>query len=162
MPKMVLHRMNVSIESAVNYQLGERNEDMDAYAWCLVVSFARKNLKRTGNFHYLGNKDPFKTSLVFPGPGASNGRDADTGDGEDFEQWEREMLETGSPLYRAFVEVMQKYGKVGDCMYCRSGVTYDSYVCDSCAKEWNWDGCRCCGDFLGKLTDAGVHENCEE
>ena len=26
---MVLHRMNVAIESAVNYHLGERNEDME-------------------------------------------------------------------------------------------------------------------------------------
>ena len=154
--------MNVTIESAVGYQLSERNQDLDEYSWCLVVSFSRKNMKRVGSFYYLGACSPVKLRCVFPGPGAAAGRDTETAEDSDFEQWERAMLETGSPLYRACAEVMQKFGKVGECMYCRSGVTYDSYVCESCAKEWYWEGCRCCGDNLGKLTAAGVHENCEE
>ena len=158
---MVLHRLSVAVESAVGFHLGERNNDMDEYSWCLVVSVARKNMKRVGSFYYLGNNTPMEMRCEFPGPGASNGRDAETGEAEDFEQWEREMLETGSPLYRAFAEVMQKFGKVGECMYCRSGVTYESYVCKDCAEQWNSEGCRCCGDIIGKMTDAGVHENCE-
>ena len=157
------YKMDISLESAVNYQLGERNLDMDEFKWCLVCKFSLPDMRRTTNnqFYYLCETEAFKTRSTFDGPGANNGRDAFANEPEDFEDWEREMLKTGSPLYNAFTEIMYKFGSVGRCKYCRSGVTYNSTVCDSCACQWSWTGCKCCGDMLGKMTDDGVHENCE-
>ena len=157
------YMMNVSLENAVNFNLGERNLDMNEYKWCLVVYFCRPNFKvNESGGYYLNQRQVFQLKQTFDGPGARHGRDADSATRQDFEEWEREMLQTGSPLYRAYVELMQQYGKLGRCKYCRSGVTYDSYVCEECACEWNWKGCACCGEYLGKLTDAGVHEMCLE
>ena len=156
------YRMNVALESAVSWGIGERNPDLDAYKLRLVVRFARPNMKvGTSGGYYHKPIQPFETSVVFEGPGASAGRDAATGTDADFDEWEREMLKTGSPLYQAFVEVMQKVGKISPCKYCRSGVAYDSYVCEECACQWSWTGCACCGEFLGKMTENGVHEMCE-
>ena len=156
------YRMNVTIESAVGYHMAERNHSIDEYKWRLVVNLARPDLKRTTNNaqYYLGEREAFKTRLVFDGPGASNGRDAEAMNPEDFREWERDMLKAGSQLYLAYAEVLLKFAKVGPCMYCNAGVCHDSYVCESCLKLLH-GGCACCGCPMGKLTDAGVHEVCE-
>ena len=159
-------RMDITLESACNYQLGERNEDLDEFKWCLVCKISRPDMKckthsQFNRFYYLGGIEAFKTRSVFDGPGAEHGRDAFANIPEDFQDWEREMLKTGSPLYNAFTEIMYKFGHIGPCKYCRSGVAYNSMVCDECASKWSWTGCKCCGDMLGMMTDSGVHENCE-
>ena len=56
---------------------------------------------------------------------------------------------------------MKKSESVGTCKYCYDGLTFDSMLCDECASTWSWTGCTCCGDMIGKMTDAGIHERCE-
>ena len=160
------YKMSITLESASNFQLGERNEDLDEFKWCLVVKISLPDMKcktysQYKNFYYLSECEPFKTRSIFDGPGANSGRDAFANIPEDFQDWEREMLKTGSPLYHAFTEIMYKFGSVSRCKYCRSGVAFDSTVCESCASEWSWTGCSCCGDMLGMMTEAGIHERCE-
>ena len=159
--EFVLHRMNISLECATGYMLGLRNDDLNEYKWCLCVTFARPDLRQKSGLHYLGSLTAFKTTLTFPGPGESNGRDAMALETEDFEQWKQEMLQTGSPLYMAFAELMRMVGSIQPCMYCRGGTGYRSYVCSSCLDECH-SGCKVCQDFIGKLNKDGVHENCEK